>query len=243
MPIVSTVFGNTTGTPGTTTYTISNVTAGNTIRSSDFTALATSINAEVVRRNHGSPGAAAPGVVTITAAYLNAGGTLITGQTGRAVATNTNPGTVDAQPQIDPAVAFVGYTNTGLFNGVTAGNTITAANVNGLIALVKAAGAQCLCNCNYCTCNCNYCTCNCNYACTCNCNYSDVRLKENITFIETKDGINIYSWNYIKNAAQRYIGVMAQELLGTKYEKAVILGTDGFYMVSYGMLPVKMTEV
>ena len=57
------------------------------------------------------------------------------------------------------------------FAGVTAGNVIAATNINQMIDKIQAAGAVCICNCNYCTCNCNYCTCNCNYACTCNCNY------------------------------------------------------------------------
>ena len=48
---------------------------------------------------------------------------------------------------------------------------ISAGHINYLIDKIQAAGAVCVCNCNYCTCNCNYCTCNCNYGCTCYCNY------------------------------------------------------------------------
>jgi hypothetical protein len=155
---------------------------------------------------------------------------------------NTNPGSTDAQPQLLTTQTWKGYINTGLFNGVSSSGVIYASQLNGLISLVQASANVCLCNCNYCTCNCNYCTCNCNYSCTCNCNYSDVRLKENIQFIETKDGLNIYSWNYIKNTTQRYIGVLAQELLGTKYRGAVMTAPNGFYMVNYGMLPVEMME-
>ncbi len=69
------------------------------------------------------------------------------------------------------------------FSGVSAGNTVTATNINQMIDKVQAAGNVCVCNCNYCTCNCNYCTCNCNYSCTCNCNYSDERLKNEITYM------------------------------------------------------------
>lgn len=61
--------------------------------------------------------------------------------------------------------------HSGVIYAIAAGATITANNFNLLIDKVQAAGAVCLCNCNYCTCNCNYCTCDCDY-CTCNCNYS-----------------------------------------------------------------------
>jgi hypothetical protein len=74
-----------------------------------------------------------------------------------------------------------GYTSG--FGGVSAGNLVTATNINQMIDKLQAAGNVCLCNCNYCTCNCNYCTCNCNYSCTCNCNYSDERVKTEITYM------------------------------------------------------------
>lgn len=74
-----------------------------------------------------------------------------------------------------------GYTSG--FAGVTAGNVIAATNINQMIDKIQAAGAVCICNCNYCTCNCNYCTCNCNYSCTCNCNYSDERLKTEVSYL------------------------------------------------------------
>ena len=119
---------------------------------------------------------------------------------------------------------------------------IAASNVNNLINDINNSGAACTCNCNYCTCNCNYCTCNCNYACTCNCNYSDARLKENIKLVVTKFGLNVYSYNYLWDKAVTYIGVMAQELVGTKYATALSTDTNGYYMVDYSMLPVKMTK-
>ena len=78
-------------------------------------------------------------------------------------------------------IGDAGYT--AGFSGVAAGNLIAATNINQMIDKIQAAGAVCLCNCNYCTCNCNYCTCNCNYSCTCNCNYSDERLKTKITYM------------------------------------------------------------
>ena len=84
--------------------------------------------------------------------------------------------------------------------------------------------------------------CSCNLVCTCHndcgCNYSDERLKENITFIETKNGLNVYSWNYIWDSATRYVGVIAQELIGTKFANALVTDANGFYMVNYSKLPI-----
>ena len=60
--------------------------------------------------------------------------------------------------------------NIGGFAGVSDGDIISNSHINLLIDKLQAAGAQCICNCNYCTCDCNYCTCDCNY-CTCDCNY------------------------------------------------------------------------
>jgi hypothetical protein len=123
------------------------------------------------------------------------------------------------------------------------GDKIYAADINNLISAINSAGAVCLCNCNYCTCNCNYCTCNCNYACTCNCNYgSDIRLKENIKFIKVENNLNIYSWNYIKDKSTRYRGVMAQELIGTRYESALGKDKNGYFYVNYSQLPVTFKE-
>ena len=123
------------------------------------------------------------------------------------------------------------------FAGVTAGNVIAATNINQMIDKIQAAGAVCICNCNYCTCNCNYCTCNCNYACTCNCNYSDMRLKKDIEFIEVRNGLDIYSFSYVWDNI-KHIGVMAQDILKTKYKHAVHIDNKGFYMVDYSKLPI-----
>lgn len=118
---------------------------------------------------------------------------------------------------------------------------ITAAKLNEIIQRVKDAGTICLCNCNYCTCNCNYCTCNCNYSCTCNCNYSDRRLKKNIRYIGTYRDVKVYAFEYIEGG--EYVGVIAQDLIGTKYESALSVDSRGFYMVDYSLLPVRMVEV
>lgn len=125
--------------------------------------------------------------------------------------------------------------------GATA--TITAAHLNDLMGNLETAAAVCLCNCNYCTCNCNYCTCNCNYSCTCNCNYSDRRLKTSIKYLGTYKGIKVYSFQYIDNHTKTYAGVMAQDLLGTKYQSALSRDINGYYMVDYSQLPIFMKEI
>ena len=116
---------------------------------------------------------------------------------------------------------------------------IFASDFNNLIKDINNAGAACTCNCNYCSCNCNYCTCNCNYQCTCNCNYSDKRLKTQIRLIGEYAGLNIYSWKYIWDTTKKHIGVIAQELIGTKYEDALSKDNRGFYIVNYDKLPVR----
>jgi hypothetical protein len=63
---------------------------------------------------------------------------------------------------------------------------------------------------------------------------SDRRLKRNITFLETRNDINIYSFQYLWSD-EYFVGVMAQDLLGTKYESAVI-EHNGYYTVDYSKL-------
>ena len=150
-----------------------------------------------------------------------------------------------------------GYSNAWFNDGWDdEGDTIFASHVNTVIDEIQNAGSQCVCNCNYCTCNCKYCTCNCNYCtcncnyctcncnyctcncnyCTCDCNYSDMRLKREIEFIEERNGLNIYSFKYLWDDAKR-TGVMAQEILNSKWKGAVMQDKNGYYMVDYGMLP------
>ena len=141
--------------------------------------------------------------------------------------------------------ASIGYTAPGAqtsAGAVAGGGRIYPSNVNALINDINNAGAACVCNCNYCSCNCNYCVCNCNYTCTCNCNYSDERLKENIKLIGNEEGLNVYSYTYIWDNTKKFIGVLAQELLGTKYENALIKASNGYYAVDYSKLPVKFKE-
>jgi hypothetical protein len=123
---------------------------------------------------------------------------------------------------------------------VDSSTTVAAGHINYIIDKIQYCGSICVCNCNYCTCNCNYCTCNCNYSCTCNCNYSDERMKDNIKFIGIEHGIKMYTWNYKWDTTKTYTGVIAQDLIGTEYESALSQDTEGFYVVDYSKLPVKM---
>lgn len=146
-----------------------------------------------------------------------------------------------AQPGITTFTAPSAPTN--LPAVATQSGNITASSLNSIVNAITSANAVCVCNCNYCTCNCNYCTCNCNYSCTCNCNYSDSRLKKNIIFSHKVNGINIYKFSYKWDDKKTYLGVMAQELLKTKYKNAVNKDQKGFYVVDYSKLPVDMREV
>ncbi len=72
--------------------------------------------------------------------------------------------------------------------------------------------------------------------------FSDIRLKENIKKVgKSKLGINIYEWNYI-NESDKFRGVIAQELVGTKFEKALSL-KQGFYFVDYTNLDVEFEKI
>lgn len=115
--------------------------------------------------------------------------------------------------------------------------TITALQWTNLAARYDQMRQACICNTD----------CACNLVCACHndcgCNYSDERLKENIEFVETKDGVNVYSFTYLWDKATKYLGVMAQELVGTKYESALSLDKDGFYTVNYSKLPVDFVKL
>jgi hypothetical protein len=79
---------------------------------------------------------------------------------------------------------------------------------------------------------------------------SDVSLKENVKFLyQTKDGLNVYEYeynDYIKtewktktgeNLTGKWKGVMAQELLGTKWEMALTKEYGDYYVINYNKLP------
>jgi hypothetical protein len=72
---------------------------------------------------------------------------------------------------------------------------------------------------------------------------SDRRLKENINLIGVSEkGINIYQFNYIGKEGL-YEGVIAQELLDTEFESALLIGDDGMYAVDYSKLDVEFKQI
>lgn len=74
---------------------------------------------------------------------------------------------------------------------------------------------------------------------------SDVRLKQNIQLIGvSKLGINIYTFEYIEQVGLEgtYQGVMAQELIGTEFESALIFDGE-YYAVDYSKLDVEFIKL
>lgn len=72
---------------------------------------------------------------------------------------------------------------------------------------------------------------------------SDRRLKTNIEFLfKSPSGINVYSFKYIDDSSTTYQGVMAQELLGTEFEGAVIHG-ERYMAVNYGLIDVAFKKI
>lgn len=73
--------------------------------------------------------------------------------------------------------------------------------------------------------------------------FSDRRVKNNIVKIATIGDVNVYKFNYIWDIDKDEYGVIAQELLGTKYESAVFIDEEtGLYKVDYEKLN-EMVEI
>ena len=66
--------------------------------------------------------------------------------------------------------------------------------------------------------------------------FSDVRLKDDIELLGAYKDINIYRYKYIWDKNTTYVGVMAQELLESKYKDVVELDDTGYYKVNYTKL-------
>jgi hypothetical protein len=90
----------------------------------------------------------------------------------------------------------------------------------------------------------------------CNANKSDKRLKKKIKHIKTlENGIKIYTFefkeSFIKKTKKLYDddmsgvweGVMAQDLIGTKYDMYVKIDEDGYYSVDYEGLNIKLNKL
>ena len=68
---------------------------------------------------------------------------------------------------------------------------------------------------------------------------SDRRLKTNIEMIgHSPSNIPIYIFNYKTDLNTKYKGVMAQDLLKMKLDKAVGVDSEGFYFVDYDLIDV-----
>ena len=72
---------------------------------------------------------------------------------------------------------------------------------------------------------------------------SDSRLKTDVEFLfKSPSGINVYSFKYIDDPSTVYQGVMAQELLGTAFDGAVIRG-ERYYAVDYTQIDVAFKKI
>ena len=70
-----------------------------------------------------------------------------------------------------------------------------------------------------------------------------VTYKINFSRIGTSNlGINIYEFEYTSEPGQRYIGVMAQELLGTQFSNAVVEKNQTLY-VDYSKIDVDFKKI
>lgn len=75
-------------------------------------------------------------------------------------------------------------------------------------------------------------------------NRSDRRLKNILKKIgQSNLGINIYHFTYTFNTKVIYQGVIAQELIGTQFEGALIMDKNGFYSVDYSKLDVEFKKI
>ena len=66
--------------------------------------------------------------------------------------------------------------------------------------------------------------------------FSDVRLKSDIELLGAYKDVNIYRYKYVWDKNTTHVGVMAQELLESKYKYVVELDDTGYYKVNYTKL-------
>jgi hypothetical protein len=77
----------------------------------------------------------------------------------------------------------------------------------------------------------------------CNNQKSDIIYKENLILIgKSNNGLNIYEFNY-KGEDGLYQGVIAQELIGTKFETALSKNEDDLYVVDYNKIDVEFKKI
>jgi len=94
-------------------------------------------------------------------------------------------------------------------------------------------------------------SCNVYYDNWCNGNKSDKRLKKNIEFLyEQPNGLKIYQYEFLDEItlkqpelSGKWQGVIAQDLVNTKFENAITLEDDGYFKVDYDKLGLKQTQI
>jgi hypothetical protein len=94
-------------------------------------------------------------------------------------------------------------------------------------------------------------SCNIYYDNWCNGNKSDKRLKKNIEFLyEQPNGLKIYQYEFLDEItlkqpelSGKWQGVIAQDLVNTKFENVITLEDDGYFKVDYDKLGLKQTQI
>jgi hypothetical protein len=59
----------------------------------------------------------------------------------------------------------------------------------------------------------------------------------------TFKGVKVYTFKYLWDKHTIYAGVIAQDLIGTEFANALSMDENGYYVVDYDKLPVKMMEI
>ena len=90
----------------------------------------------------------------------------------------------------------------------------------------------------------------------CNNQKSDKRLKKKIKYIETtEEGLKLYTFEFKKSYINKakmlynvdlngtYKGVLAQDLIDTKFESNVTIESDGYYAVDYDGIGIKLEKL
>jgi hypothetical protein len=73
---------------------------------------------------------------------------------------------------------------------------------------------------------------------------SDARAKRDIVPVaRLDDGLQLYSFRYLWDDSTVYVGVIAQELIGTRFEHALRGGRNGTYAVDYAALGLRMVTL
>jgi hypothetical protein len=74
--------------------------------------------------------------------------------------------------------------------------------------------------------------------------FSDILLKDNIekVGVDSRTGLNLYQFNYRDDPDTRWQGVMADEV-EVQYPDAVTTHRNGYKMVNYGALGIRMVKV